>query len=123
MALQGKYNFKGIELDEAYLKITSVSHSYSENKTEQIKTPSVFNEDGSIKTNEVRETVVEKKNNGSFIAKVYKNKESRDDNHVNNIDEIHGVFDLAVNATAKNNLIQAYVVLKAMDAYKDYTDV
>ena len=123
MALQGKYNFKGIDLDESYIKVTKVNcNSYSEYNLQE-KTAATYNEDGSIKAEAVYENVETKHNKADYVAKVYQSKAKRDENTNNFITEIYGNFDVAVNSTAKNYTIQAYAALKAMAAYKDYTDV
>ncbi len=123
MALQGKYNFKGIDLDESYIKVTKVNcNSYSEYNVQE-KTAATYNEDGSIKAEAVYENVETKYNKADYVAKVYQSKAKRDENTSNFITEIYGSFDAAVNSTAKNYIIQAYVALKAMEVYKDYTDV
>lgn len=123
MALQGKYNFKGIDLAESYIKITTINcNSYSEYGLQE-KTAATYNEDGTIKTEAVLENIETKYNKADFIAKVYQSKAKRDENTQNFITEVYGSFDVSVNATAKNYTIQAYAALKAMEAYKDYTDV
>ncbi len=123
MALEGNYNFKNISLEDAYIKICRVDYNGGEEIKTQEKTPAVYNEDGSIKTPEVMEDVVVKNHFGSWVARVYKDKATRDANFNGHFQEIYGGFEVAVNSTAKNPVIQAYTAIKAMDAYKDYTDV
>jgi len=123
MALQGNYNFKDISISEAYIKIVKVTY-YNDEIDEHIeKTPAVYNEDGSVKTEAVMETVTKSFNNGNYIANVYKDKDSRDSNLRNNFQTISGNFDFKVNSTAKNPVVQAYQAIKTEEAYKDYTDV
>ena len=54
---------------------------------------------------------------------MYKDKAARNADPLNVLEKIQGSFTMAVNATAKNPVIQAYNAIKAKDAYKDYTDV
>ena len=123
MALQGKYNFKGIELAEAYVKINHVNYYSSQFSNEVVKTPEVLNEDGTVKTPAEFETVVTKTDKANYSASVYSSKSERDTNYNNIIDTIHGEFDMKVTNTAKNGVIQAYEAVKALEDYKDYTDV
>ena len=123
MALKGKYNFKGIEIAEAYVKVDGINwNSYSEQETTE-KTPAKYNEDGSIKSEAVMETSWKKTAHANWNAKVYKDKAARDAEPNNFITIINGSFAMAVTSTAKNALNQAYLAIKAMDDYKDYTDV
>ena len=61
--------------------------------------------------------------NGSWSAKIYKDKAERDAKPNDFITTVNGNFDMAVAASSKNALNQAYLAIKAMDDYKDYTDV
>lgn len=123
MALQGKYNFKGIEIAEAYVKIDSINWNSYHNQETTEKTPIKYNEDGTVKSEAVYETSWVKGANGNWNAKVYKDKAARDANPNDAITSISGSFEMATNSTAKNALNQAYLAAKAMDDYKDYTDV
>ena len=123
MALQGEYNFKGIEISEAYIKIDNVNYSASHAVETTEKTAAVYNSDGSLKTAAVMEDAWKETSPSSYSAKVYKDKAERDSNPTNWLAEIWGQFEMAKNAGAKNAVIQAYTALKAQDDYKDYTDV
>ena len=123
MALEGNYNFKSISLEDAYIKVCRVDYNGGEETKTQEKTPAVYNEDGTVKTEAVMEDVVVKNHFGSWVARIYKDKATRDADYNGHFQEIYGGFDVAVNSTAKNPVIQAYAAIKAMDAYKDYTDV
>lgn len=123
MALQGDYNFKGISLNEAYIKISRVDYNTTEESQRQLITAATYNEDGSLNEEAVYEDTVVKKHRGTFSAKVYKDKAARDENYDSFLEEIYGSFSVAINSTAKNPVIQAYNALKAQDAYADYTDV
>ena len=123
MAIQGKYNFKGIEINASYLKIHSVNYNTSSNINNVLKTAAVYNSDGSIKTAEVWEDKWEKVSSANYNAKVYKDKATRDANPNEVIETINNSFTMDVSSSAKNPLKQAYEALKAADDYKDYTDV
>ena len=124
MALKGTYNFKGISVADAYVKVCNVNYSTSEHVTSQLKTAAVYNPDGSIKTPEVYEdvTVVSKK--GEYVVKIWKDKATRDASGSwhNHIAQSSGTFDMDTKASAKNPVVQAYEAMKAVDAWKDYED-
>ena len=124
MALKGSYDYKGITVSDAYVKIVSVSYSTSEHVTNQIKTAAVYNSDGSIKTDAVYEDVVSKACPASFTAKIWKDKAVRDTKRKfdDQLTSVHGSFEMNVAADAKNPVIQAYVAMKLLDAWKDYTN-
>ena len=70
MALQGTYNFKGIELAEAYVKIDSVNwNTYHQQETTETS-PRTYNEDGTVKAEAVYSTSWVERANGSWNAKV-----------------------------------------------------
>ena len=123
MALKGAYNYKGIAISDAYVKINNVCYSCSSNKVTTEKTPKVFNSDGTVKTEAVMETNWVQTANSSYQADVYKDKAARDADPHNNITSISGSVTMSVAASGKNPLNQAYLAIKAEDAYKDYTDV
>ena len=58
MAIKGAYDYKGIAISDAYVKITSVNWSCNSNQVTSEKTPAVYNSDGSIKTEAVMETII-----------------------------------------------------------------
>ena len=123
MAIQGIYNFKGIEIAEAYVKIDNVNWNCYHNQVTTEKSPITYNEDGSVKAEAVYETSWVEKTHGVWNAKVYKDKAARDANPSDAITSINGSFEMATNSTAKNALNQAYLALKELDDYSDYTDV
>ena len=123
MALKGAYNYRGIAISDAYIKINNVSWNCNSNQVTTEKTPAKYNEDGSIKTEAVMETKWVETTNGSYSANVYKDKAARDADPNNSITSISGGVTMAVAASSKNPLNQAYLAIKAEDAYKDYTDV
>ena len=123
MALQGTYNFKGIEIAEAYVKIDSINWNSDHNQETTEKSPRTYNEDGTVKSEAVYETSWKENANGNWSAKVYKDKAARDANPNDAITSIGGSFTMEVKSTAKNALNQAYLAAKALDDYADYTDV
>ena len=78
MALQGEYNFKGIEISEAYIKIDNVNYSASHAVETTEKTAAVYNSDGSLKTAAVMQDTWKETSPASFSGKVYKDKAERD---------------------------------------------
>ena len=122
MALKGKYDYKGIEVTDAYVKISSVNWSCNSNSENYVKTASVYNSDGSIKTPEVQSTRWVQNTVGNWHANVYKDKAARDANPNSHICSISGNFDMDLKDSAKNPVKQAYVAAKAIDLYKDMAD-
>ena len=123
MALKGAYNYKGIAISDAYVKINNIGWNCNSNEVITEKTPAKYNEDGTVKTEAVMETKWVETTNGSYNANVYKDKAARDADPNNSITTIGGSVTMAVAASSKNPLNQAYLAIKAEDAYKDYTDV
>jgi hypothetical protein len=122
MALKGKYNYKGIEVADAYVKISSVNWSCNSNSEQYVKTAAVYNSDGTIKTPEVTDTRWVKNTFGNWHANVYKDKAARTANPNDHICSISGSFDMDLKDSAKNPVKQAYVAAKAMALYKDMAD-
>ena len=123
MALQGKYTWKGIDLDEAYIVIKDVSASSSYQTVSELKTAAEYNDDGSLKTEAVYETSINKVLGGNYTVNVYKNKSSKDaDPNSNIVCSTYGTYVPKHTASAKNDFAQAYIALKATDACKDLVD-
>ena len=123
MAITGKFNFKGIEIDGAYVKIDTASFNHHEIKQQVLKTPAVLNEDGSVKTSAVMETEYVKSSPGYMSVRIYKDKAARDVDFNSYISVESYNFDNDLKASAKNIVNQAYVHLKTLDVFKDFTDV
>tara|TARA_R110001606_G_scaffold278703_1_gene427187 strand:- start:403 stop:774 length:372 start_codon:yes stop_codon:yes gene_type:complete len=123
MGLQGSYNFKGIALSDAYLQVGGVKCDYESNSSQSVKTPPVYNSDGSIETDAVYETVWLKAPTSSVRVKVFKDKAIRDANPYSQLTEFVFTFNGSVAASAKNHVKQAYIALKEEDKYKEFTDV
>ena len=122
MALKGKYDYKGIEVADSYVKISNVNWSGNSNSENYVKTAAVYNSDGTIKTPEVRDTKWIQTTVGNWHASVYKDKAARDANPNSHICSVSGNFDIDLKDSAKNPVKQAYVAVKAMDLYKDMAD-
>ena len=122
MALEGKYTYKGIDIAKAYVMVTNVNVSNYINSETTEKTPKKYNEDGSVKSEAVMETKWVKNTSGNWSAAVYKDKDARTNTPKTVIDNISGSFDVEVKASGKNPVVQAYAAIKALDAYKTYTD-
>ena len=122
MALEGKYTYKGIDIAKAYVMVNSVNTSNYINSETTEKTPMKYNEDGSVKSEAVMETKWVKKLSCNWSAAVYKDKDARTNTPNTVIDTISGNFDVYVKASGKNPVVQAYAAIKALDAYKTYTD-
>ena len=122
MALKGKYDYKGIEVTDAYVKISSVNWGCNSNSENYVKTAAVYNSDGTVKTPQVNDTKWVQTTVGNCHANVYKDKAARDANPNSHICSISGNFDMDLKDSAKNPVKQAYVAAKAMDLYKDMAD-
>ena len=122
MALEGKYTYKGIDIAKAYVMVTSVNTSSYINSETTEKTPMKYNEDGTVKSEAVMETKWVKSSSANWSACVYKDKDARTNTPNTVIDNISGSFDVDVKASGKNPVVQAYAAIKALDAYKTYTD-
>jgi len=122
MALKGSYDYKGIAVGDAYVKITSVNWSCNNNSENYIKTAAVYNSDGTVKTPEVRDNRWVQTTVGNWHANVYKDKAARDANPNNQICSVSGSFDIDLKDSAKNPVKQAYVAAKTVDTYKNMAD-
>ena len=122
MALKGSYDYKGITVSDAYVKITSVNWSCNSNSENYVKTAAVFNSDGTVKTPQVDDTRWVQTTVGNWHANVYKDKAARDANPNNQICSVSGSFDMDLKDSAKNPVKQAYVAAKTVDTYKDMAD-
>lgn len=122
MALKGSYDYKGITVSDAYVKITSVNWSCNSNSENYVKTAAVYNSDGTVKTPQVNDTRWVQTTVGNWHANVYKDKAARDANPNNQICSVSGSFDMDIKDSAKNPVKQAYVAAKTVDTYKDMAD-
>ena len=123
MAIQGKYNYRGLDVADSYINIHSVNYHVDENSVTREKTAAVYNSDGTVKTPAVMETVWVKTPRTSCRARVYKDKAARDADPNSWITDVSNDFTMSVASSGKNPVKQAYDAMKATDDYKDYTDV
>ena len=123
MAIQGKYNYKGIDVADSYILIRNINYYVNENQVTREKTAAVYNADGTLKTAAVMETVWVKTPTANYNARVYKDKATRDASPDKWITETSSSFTMSVASSGKNPAKQAYDAMKATDDYKDYTDV
>ena len=122
MALKGSYDYKGITVGDAYVKISSVNWSCNSNSENYVKTAAVYNSDGTVKTAEVRADKWVQTTVGNWHANVYKDKAARDANPNSQICSVSGSFDMDLKDSAKNPVKQAYVAAKTVDTYKSMAD-
>ena len=122
MALKGAYDYKSIAVSDAYMKITNVNWSCNSNSETYVKTAGKYNEDGTIKSAEVKDTRWVQTYSGNWHANVYKDKAARDANPNQVIDGCGGSFEIDLDDSAKNPVKQAYVAAKTVDTYKDMAD-
>ena len=124
MALKGSYDFKGINISEAYLQVCSFNYFLDHSYESSVKTPAVMEADGlTIKTEAVYESNWVKKPKTECLIKVFKDKAKRDLEPFSSIEDFVFKLTLSIADSAKNPIKQAYTALKADDRFKDYTDV
>ena len=111
MALQGKFVWKGLEIEEAYICVNDVSCICSYSEKSEVKTPEVLNEDGTVKTEAVIEKSIIKTLNGTYTARVYKDKAAKEAQPDSFISIVHGNYTPKHTTTSKNNVAQAYACL------------
>ena len=122
MALKGAYNYKGIAISDAYVKITNVNWSCNSNSETYVKTAGKYNEDGTVKSAEVTDTRWVQTTSGNWHGNIYKDKAARDANPHNVIDSVGGNFVIDLKDSAKNPVKQAYIAAKTVDTCKDMAD-
>ena len=105
MALKGTITYKGIAVADTHAVIIRANHdcNYSINQED----------------NSVVKTL-----NAYALVRFYKDKATYDADVHNNYDQVEISFTPSVaNGVNLNIIKQAYTAMKAMDAYKDMTDV
>ena len=105
MALKGTITYKGIAVADTHAVIIRANHdcNYSINQEDNsvVKTLTAY-----------------------ALVRFYKDKATYDADVYNNYDQVEIQFTPSVANGANLNIIkQAYTAMKAMDAYKDMTDV
>lgn len=122
MALEGKLIWKGIDIDNAYVVISSASANVNYQKKIELEEDATYNEDGSLKTEAVYKESYEKVLSGSYNGHIYKDKDSKELNPDEIISNVGGYYTPKHTASAKNDVAQAYEALKLEEAYKDLAD-
>mgnify|MGYP003113697021 CR=1 FL=1 len=123
MALQGNYNFKGIQLPEAYLVVYSAKHVTNFSNKQVLITEAILNEDNTVNTPAVYGSENEKILSGIGFVKVYKDLSTKESNPNSELLEFTVSFESKLNQTSKNIVIQAYEALKSKELYSEYIDV
>ena len=106
MALTGKLTYKGLDIDNAHLKVMLIHHRAVDTSTEA--------EDGTVTWS--------KANHADYSARVYKDAAAYAANPDEAIYTISGTFTPSVADGAADIVEQTYVHLKTLDDYKDLAD-
>ena len=107
MALTGKLTYKGLDIDNAVLKVMTINHRAVDTSTEA--------EDGTVTWT--------KANHADYSARVYKDASSYAADPDSAVYTITGSFTPSVANGANLNIVkQTYEYLKTLDTYKDLTD-
>ena len=123
MALQGNYNFKGIQLPEAYFMVENTRSRKTHGSDQVLITPAVLNELDEIIEPPVYELQWTKTVEAVVSVKLYNTKSSKEENPGNFLDSKNYSFIPSENQTAKNITIQSYEYLKTLEEFSDFTDV
>lgn len=122
MALKGKLTWKGLDVNEAYAMVDYTTYNVTSEQKIDI-TPATYNEDGSVKTEEVTVSSWVKVLHLDYNLKVYSDKDHRDDKPHEFLYSISGKMTPKVNNSAKNFIVQVYDKLKLSDEYKHMADL
>ena len=107
MALTGKLTYKGLDIDNAYLKVMQIHHRAVDTSTEA--------EDGTVTWT--------KANHAEYSARVYKDATAYGANPDAAIYTITGTFTPSVANGANLNIVkQTYEHLKTLADYDELTD-
>jgi len=107
MALTGKLVYKGLDIDNAVLKVMTCNHRAVDTFTED--------DDGKV--------TWAKANHADYSARVYKDADAYAANPDQAIYTVSGTFTPSVANGANLNIVkQTYEHLKTLDTYKDLTD-
>ena len=107
MALTGKLTYKGLDIDNALLKVMQIHHRAVDTSTEA--------EDGTVTWS--------KANHADYSARVYKDATAYGADPDAAVYTITGTFTPSVGNGANLNIVkQTYEYLKTLDTYKDLTD-
>jgi|11BtaG_2_1085332.scaffolds.fasta_scaffold56596_2 hypothetical protein len=122
MALQGNYNFKGIQLPEAYFMVENTRSRKTHRSEQVLITPAVLNELDEIIEPPVYETQWTKTVEAVVSVKFYNTKSSKEENPGNFLDSKNYTFTPSENQTAKNITIQSYEYLKTLEEFEGFID-
>ena len=107
MALTGKLTYKGLDIDNAYLKVMQIHHRAVDTSTEA--------EDGTVTWS--------KSNHAEYSARVYKDAAAYGANPDQAIYTVTGTFTPSVANGANLNIVkQTYEYLKTLADYDELTD-
>ena len=107
MALTGKLTFKGLDIDNAYLKVMQIHHRAVDTSNEA--------ENGTVTWS--------KANHADYSARIYATADAYAANPDEAVYTISGTFTPSVANGANLNIVkQTYEHLKTLDTYKDLTD-
>ena len=107
MALTGKLTYKGLDIDNAHLKVMTINHRAVDTSTEA--------EDGTVTWS--------KANHADYSTRVYKDATAYGADPDSAVYTITGTFTPSVANGANLNIVkQTYEHLKTLDTYKDLTD-
>ena len=123
MALQGIYNFKGIELNDAYLKVQNVACSKNSIIRENLVSEAEYGENGEVTKEAQWEKQEEYTYDGNARVLVYKDKQTREKSFRESVTNFNLPFVIKVDEDSKNAFAQAYEALKSVEEYKDHTNV
>ena len=124
MALQGSFTYKGIDISSAYLVVSYLNYSKSPQSSENEVTAAVYSEeDGTLVTPAVYETLWSDVLSINCDVKVYKDSAAKTANPNEFITTLHFSFTPSIAADADNFVAQAYNHINSLDDYSDYTDV
>ena len=124
MALQGNYTYKGLNIESAYLVVSSLNYQKNSHSSKNEVTPAEYNsETGELITPAVYETVWNNVLTASAEIKIYKDLAARTSNPNEFITNSYYNFTPSIEDDADNLITQAYNHIKNLDDYSDYTDV
>ena len=107
MALTGKLTYKGLDIDNAHLKVMTINHRAVDTSTEA--------EDGTVTWS--------KANHADYSARVYKDTDAYAANPDEAVYTISGTFTPSVANSANLNIVrQTYEHLKTLADYDELTD-
>ena len=107
MALTGKLTYKGLDIDNAHLKVMQIHHRAVDTSTEA--------EDGTVTWS--------KANHADYSARVYKDTDAYAANPDEAVYTISGTFTPSVANDANLNIVnQTYTYLKTLADYDELTD-